>query len=242
MGLAKRRIRPKTPDPELLGWRLVASNDLVAVEPDDAVVHWSFELHVADWADELDADDLDDGCAEDVGEAERRLGGPAGAGDVLARVELFTFDPYGPVPVSDALDAAGSDEAAYLCLFQGGRLDDALLEGGGGSQLVVLDRVWVEPAWRGRRLGMLAAAEALNQLRGLAAIIACFPAPFEEERGTPEWDAAQARLEALWGRFGFEPWRDGVWVLHPEYTTLGDTRAALLDGAEADNAGRYGTR
>jgi hypothetical protein len=43
----------------------------------------------------------------------------------------------------------------------------------------------------------------------------------------PAWDTEQRRLEGLWGRFGFEAFRDGIWVLDPATTTIDDTLSEL---------------
>lgn len=79
-------------------------------------------------------------------------------------------------------------------------LDDNL-----GSQLIVLDRVRVEPQFRGHDLGPFLAGLVLDTLRiGSNAFSACYPAPFE---GDVNGDARERAIESLtrtWAKLGFQ--------------------------------------
>jgi GNAT superfamily N-acetyltransferase len=82
-----------------------------------------------------------------------------------------------------------------------------------GDHLLVLDRVWVDPEFRGNRLGPIIAAAVIERLGRGCRLAACFPAPFE---GPCRPDDRPHEVEALgriWAEVGFRHWRDGVWML-----------------------------
>ena len=83
-----------------------------------------------------------------------------------------------------------------------------------GSQLIVLDRVRVEPQFRGHNLGPILAGLVLDTLRiGSNAFSACYPAPFE---GDLKGDARNRAIDSLtrtWAKLGFQELRNGVHVL-----------------------------
>ena len=95
--------------------------------------------------------------------------------------------------------------------------------------IVLLDRVWLDPAHRGRGLGPIVAAAAIGRLGRGCHLAACYPAPFEAASHQPE-DRARA-VEALgrvWSKVGFRHWRDGVWMLDLSTSDMQATLVKLL--------------
>ena len=82
------------------------------------------------------------------------------------------------------------------------------------SHVLVLDRVWLQPAHRGRGLGPVVAGAIIERLGRGCHLAACFPAPFE---GVPQSADDRARsvaaLGAIWARVGFRPIGGGVWMI-----------------------------
>jgi hypothetical protein len=85
-------------------------------------------------------------------------------------------------------------------------------------QLLILDRIRIEPEFRGRGYSLYAAHLVINAFGATGGVAACLPAPYEllkarEERerlsGQEEtgpisgWNAAQARLREHWSFLGF---------------------------------------
>jgi len=86
--------------------------------------------------------------------------------------------------------------------------------------LMVLNRVWIDPKYRGQDLGPRCAAFALLELRALADFVVCFPSPFEVTLPKEDRAAAIRALGQIWARVGFEPFKDGVWLLGLATTRL----------------------
>jgi GNAT superfamily N-acetyltransferase len=100
---------------------------------------------------------------------------------------------------------------------------------GGTGHIVLLDRVWLRPDQRGRGLGPIVAAAAIERLGRGCHLAACYPAPFEGAARRPE-DQARA-VEALgrvWSKVGFRHWRDGVWMLDLSANDMQATLAELV--------------
>jgi GNAT superfamily N-acetyltransferase len=145
----------------------------------------------------------------------------------LADAELFRYIWSDEIDPREAFEATTCDTEEYMCLFdEDGWLDEQMLrelDGPVDGHVLVVDRVRVAPAWRGRLLGPLLAAGAIIDLGVGCAVAAAYPSPFELERDDPGRPEQQKRLERLWQRFGFTPWRNGVFVLAIESNTLGNT-------------------
>lgn len=131
----------------------------------------------------------------------------------------------------EVLDAHSGDlEKVGKALFEDGSLApdvEDMVEAMSGS-LMVLNRVWIDPRFRGQDLGPKCAAFALLELRPLADFVACYPGPFEASTTTENTDVAIAALGRIWARVGFEPYRDGVWLLSLTSTRL-DSAARTLE-------------
>jgi hypothetical protein len=90
------------------------------------------------------------------------------------------------------------------------------------SDLLILDRIRIEPQYRGKGYGLYAAQLMIQAFGPPGGLVACVPAPYEllqkyqvpsvEEARTmsredrlPEWEPAQMKLRELWSLLGFEP-------------------------------------
>lgn len=136
--------------------------------------------------------------------------GPEQIGQVHGWIGWSIFDE----DVSDAGDAISTDAhqlgtaAAEIIHDFPDMVIDALL----------IDRMYLEPAWRGRRLSALIIDDLLALLRldPASTAVVLQPEP-QRPRGGPykygdERDKAMARLQAGYRDSGLEPWRDSpVW-------------------------------
>lgn len=84
---------------------------------------------------------------------------------------------------------------------------------GEGDHLLVLDRVRVEPDYRGNGLGPIIAQAVIDRLGRGCRRAACFPAPFEGACRPEDHDREVAALGRIWARVGFRHWAGGVWML-----------------------------
>lgn len=85
------------------------------------------------------------------------------------------------------------------------------------GDLLIMDRVRIEPQWRGFGIGALSAAEAIRRLAAGCCAVACEPAPTDGdfENDKPGYQAAQAKIAKVWESVGFEGFNDGVYLLDP---------------------------
>jgi hypothetical protein len=89
-----------------------------------------------------------------------------------------------------------------------------------GEHVLLLDRVFIEPARRGYALGPILAALAMGRLRRACHVAVCFPSPFDGPRPEAQHDRAVTALGRIWATVGFRPRPDGVWVLNLDDDTL----------------------
>lgn len=85
-----------------------------------------------------------------------------------------------------------------------------------GDHLLVLDRVWVDPEFRGNGLGPIIAAAVIERLGRGCRLAACYPAPFEGPCRPEDRPHEVEALGQIWAEVGFRHWRDGVWMLDLE--------------------------
>jgi len=151
------------------------------------------------------------------------------------------------------LNLGGDVEIADLTDVASGTWREPVAGGGAGSgaagvlgeHVLVLDRVFIEPARRGRGLGPIVAALAIGRLRRGCRLAVCFPAPFDGPQSDHDREAAIAALGRIWQTVGFRPRPDGVWVLDLDGDTLRLATDRMLAAASPGlNAarGRRGTR
>ncbi|WP_235438968.1 hypothetical protein [Streptomyces yangpuensis] len=82
------------------------------------------------------------------------------------------------------------------------------------GDLLVMDRVSLEPAWRGFGLGPVLAGAAVRRLSKDCAAVACEPGSADGRDLTEaQHGEAAAKLADTWSRIGFEPLADGVHIL-----------------------------
>ncbi|MDX3697563.1 hypothetical protein PV726_46735 [Streptomyces europaeiscabiei] len=90
--------------------------------------------------------------------------------------------------------------------------EDALAHPAG--DLLVMDRVILEPAWRGMGLGPVLASAAIRRLPNGCAVVACEPGSAGGREMTEDQHRqAAAKLGRVWSTIGFEPFRDGAYLL-----------------------------
>jgi GNAT superfamily N-acetyltransferase len=97
--------------------------------------------------------------------------------------------------------------------------------------VLVLDRLWIEPDYRGNGLGPIVAACAILRLGRGCRLAACYPAPFETSQAPDDRDRSIDALGRIWAKVGFTPWNDGVWMLDLHTTDLRDALGQLLPNA-----------
>jgi GNAT superfamily N-acetyltransferase len=88
------------------------------------------------------------------------------------------------------------------------------------SHTLLLDRVWVEPRYRGHGFGPLIAAVVLSRLGRGCHMVACYPAPFVGERRPEDRDREIQALCRIWAKVGFVHFGGGVWTLDLQVTDL----------------------
>jgi len=84
---------------------------------------------------------------------------------------------------------------------------------GPADHLLVLERVRVEPEYRGNGLGPLIATAVIERLGRGCRMAACFPAPFEGPCRPEDHDVEVEALSRIWAKVGFRHWRNGVWMM-----------------------------
>lgn len=131
-----------------------------------------------------------------------------------------------------ALDARSEDYARFIPLF-GGRdqfgfvtLRDDLEDGveSLGSNVVIIDRVQLAPAWRGLGgVGRLLTARLLRWVCADPRLVAVLPFPIDLDRALLEDDSAfEPALEKVrrtWAALGFQPAIDQLWIMDPAIGT-----------------------
>jgi len=94
--------------------------------------------------------------------------------------------------------------------------------------VLVLERLWIEPTYRGFGLGPIVAACAIRRLGRGCRMAACYPAPFETSQASEDRDRSIEALGRIWAKVGFTPWNDGVWMLDLQVTDVHDALKRLL--------------
>jgi hypothetical protein len=113
------------------------------------------------------------------------------------------------------------------------------------GDLLILDRVFLDKAWRGFGLGPIFAAETIRRLSGGCCAVAAEPGMAEwpddrEEVSQAYRKQARRKIAALWESIGFTPFRRGVYLLDPALRQPGELlaqkRNELLQLAQAYRA------
>lgn len=98
-----------------------------------------------------------------------------------------------------------------------------------GSALLVMDRVTLEPAWRGHGLAAVLCCEVIHRLMLGCRAIACSPGvtDLSGQRLTDrsEWERVTAKIAQGWEGLGFRLYRDNVYLLSPASQDLEEQRS-----------------
>ncbi|CAM5295058.1 hypothetical protein GCM10010329_80420 [Streptomyces spiroverticillatus] len=109
-----------------------------------------------------------------------------------------------------------------------GEVGDRLLYA--GTDLLVMDEVRLDPAWRGAALGPVLAAEAISRLVPGCRAVACTSGLRPDPGWTPdaqEWDRAARKVTAGWERIGFVRLRKETFLLDPAAEAFEQQRELL---------------
>jgi hypothetical protein len=96
------------------------------------------------------------------------------------------------------------------------------------ARYLLLDRLWIEPDFRGNGLGPVTACYAILRLGHGCRLAACYPAPFEASQSAEDRDRSVEALGRIWAKVGFRPWKGGVWMLDLHTTDMRDQLKGLL--------------
>ena len=156
-------------------------------------------------------------------------GMPVGTVSVLALDLVACEDPWG------ALDGS-NDDIAHIgdTVFDEmtGQLSESLNSrlAGGGTRVLVIDRVELEPEWQGRNVAALLVAETVHRMRAGVRAALCLPAPLHRAgESKEEYDESLRRVQQVWSQAGFTLFKDGVWLLEPHRGALDASLHALRE-------------
>ncbi|WP_447035803.1 hypothetical protein [Streptomyces sp. DSM 118878] len=94
-----------------------------------------------------------------------------------------------------------------------------------------MNRVTLDPPWRGHGLAAVLACEVITRLMTGCRAVACSPGitDLSSHRLTAraEWDRVNAEIAQGWESLGFRPYRDNVYLLSPASQDLEEQRGAL---------------
>ena len=96
------------------------------------------------------------------------------------------------------------------------------------GDVLLCDRTWIEPQYRGHKLGLLIKAMSISALGRGCGIAVTYPAPFEGDYDDGGRDRAIAALGGHWAELGFEHFQSGVWVLDLSAMTFQERMGELL--------------
>ena len=157
-------------------------------DPEDYPVSWTVTVKGTFWDEE---DDGGDGAEVTVGDARLYLVPDAGI------IDLFL--------TLDAVDQELANVGEMLSLKRPDLIEDMAL----GGDLLIVSSLWIEPKFRGNRLGhaILKAILCTVGRSAVTVILQASPvlADGDPKEGTPEHEAARAALRRYWEGFGFQP-------------------------------------
>ena len=151
--------------------------------------------HIERWTITVHADDnVAAGASPDIGEA---------------RVIVLNLESgMTPADLADEITGDWVDRD-----WTKGRGDGAGTEDLDESSVLILDRLWINPEWRGNGLGPIVAACVIARLGRGCRLAACYPAPLETSQSDDDRDRSVEALSRIWAKVGFTSWNDGVWML-----------------------------
>ncbi|WP_331746945.1 hypothetical protein OG923_34525 (plasmid) [Streptomyces halstedii] len=203
--------RPPLPaDPSLISLAYQHEHPLQAYEFDDTLEVWQVTARIdadilaEDMAARGDADQETMDAIEDV---------------AVGRMSFVRVRMFGPDSPFHAMDSYTGDVS---------RIGERVLDVARGEfardfegalahpvgDLLVMDRVILEPAWRGFGLGPVLASAAIRRLSPDCTAVLCEPGSADGRKMTEEQHReAAAKLGRVWSTIGFEPFQHGVHFL-----------------------------
>ncbi len=151
----------------------------------------------------------------------------------IGHAQVIVLNLDAGVTLADLADTA-TGEWTEIAGTVAGRTERAAGGAGGedsepaGERYLLLERLWIEPDFRGNGLGPVTACYAILRLGHGCRLAACFPAPFEASQSAEDRDRSVEALGRIWAKVGFTPWRDGVWMLDLHTTDMRDQLEGLL--------------
>ncbi|MFE5098160.1 hypothetical protein ACFRCI_50185 [Streptomyces sp. NPDC056638] len=203
--------RPPLPaDPSLISLAYQHEHPLQACEFDDTLERWTVTARInadilaEDMAARRDTDQETLDAIEDV---------------AVGRMSFVRVRMFGPDDPFEAMDAYTGDVSRIgervLDVARGEfarDFEEALAHPVG--DLLVMDRVILEPAWRGFGLGPVLAGAAIRRLSPDCTAVLCEPGSADGRKMTEEQHReAAAKLGRVWSTIGFEPFQHGVHFL-----------------------------
>lgn len=205
-------------DPSLISLGYHHEHTLEAFEFDDTLEVWTVTMRI-------DADVLAESLAVHSDADQETL--DAVEDIAVGRMSFVRVRMFGPEHPFFAMDSYTGDVARIgetVLDVASGEFDpafEAALSHPVGD-LLVMDRVILDPAWRGFGLGPILAGSAIRRLAQDCVAVVCEPGDADGREMTDEQHReAAAKLGRLWSRIGFESFRQGVHFLdchlrHPQ--------------------------
>jgi GNAT superfamily N-acetyltransferase len=155
-------------------------------DPEDYPVSWTITVSGTVWDED---DDGGDGAEVTVGKAHVYLVPDAGI------IDLFL--------TLDAVNQEVAGVGEMLTLKRPDLIEDMAL----GGDLLIVSALWIEPEFRGNKLGHAVLKAILGTIGRSAVQVILQAAPAladgAREEGIPEHEAAKAALRSYWEEFGF---------------------------------------
>lgn len=139
--------------------------------------------------------------------------------------------------VYDALDARSADYTVFCPMFDGPGNPELVQElqerlASFGSQVVLVDRVRLAPAWRGHGgVGRLLTARLLRWICPEARAVALMPSPIALDENQQEDEATleqeMAKVRRTWKSLGFKPFGKDILVMDPAMVYHDEAEQAL---------------
>lgn len=152
-----------------------------------------------------------------------------------ARFGTVDFDRLesADIRLDEALDEYSEDYTPFCSMADGFGISDSLQDrlASYATGMVVVDRVSVDPEYRGRRYGLLLTTIVLVEL-GRQRVAVAMPAAFEVKPGSPGRKEADRRNVKLWEAFGFVRFADDAYYMDTDLTTLGENLARFKSEIE----------
>ena len=177
---------------------------------EDYPMNWSVAVDGTVWEEDEAGIPIGDGEEVHVGDARFTVVPDAGLIDL--------FDTL------DAVDQELANVAAMLTTERPDLMQEAGMELGG--DLLVLSSLWIDPKYRGHKLGHAVLKAILNTVARATALVVLQAAPVladgGPEEGSPEHAAAKQALRQYWADYGFQE-------AAGDYLVLGDVADAFDD-------------